>query len=351
MVGLTQRAQALVHSLRDRLVWWPAIGKHCRMTDHDDLAQYLIMRSEALAAGSSDRELAKLVRSGDLRRIRAGAYAPSRVWDQWDLSQQHRLLARAVLGKAGTPTVLSHVSAAAELGAPTWGLPLDDVHVTRRDGRAGRKEAGVNQHRGRLLADDVVVHGGVPVTSATRLAIDITTIASLESSLCVVNHLLHTNLTDPERLAHRYKSMEQFPHTLRTGLVLRLADPRIETVGETRTFVACWRHGLPAPEPQYEVLDGGQVIARLDFAWPHLGRWLEFDGKQKYVKYLRDGESVTDAVLREKRREERVAELTGWRCIRITWADLEHPVRLARRLLAFLGLDATVPRVTPDLFL
>ena len=42
----------------------------------------------------------------------------------------------------------------------------------------------------------------------------------------------------------------------------------------------------------------------MDFAWPEFGVFLEFDGKEKYTKYLKEGESVVDAVLREKKREE-----------------------------------------------
>jgi hypothetical protein len=82
----------------------------------------------------------------------------------------------------------------------------------------------------------------------------------------------------------------------------------------------------------------------LDFAWPELGIWLEFDGKVKYEKHLREGESVTDAVLREKRREQVISELTGWRCFRITWADLEEPEKLARRLREFIASVAASRR-------
>ncbi len=42
-------------------------------------------------------------------------------------------------------------------------------------------------------------------------------------------------------------------------------------------------------------------------------------------------------VFREKRREDRIRELTGWRCFRITWHDLGDPGRLAARIRAFLG--------------
>ena len=43
-----------------------------------------------------------------------------------------------------------------------------------------------------------------------------------------------------------------------------------------------------------------------------------------------------DAVLREKRREDEIRELTGWRVIRLTWADLQHPERTIRRLRSLL---------------
>ncbi len=179
------------------------------------------------------------------------------------------------------------------------------------------------------------------MTSPARTVLDVTTIAGVEPALCVANYFLHAGLTDGEQLTTRYCGMEHNPFTLRTDLVLRLADGRIESIGESRTFYLCWRHGLPAPRPQWVVRDEhGQEVARLDFAWPERRVWLEFDGREKYSRYLRPGESVADAVLREKRREDLVRELTGWRCVRITWADLADPVRLATRLRDLLARAA-----------
>ena len=76
-----------------------------------------------------------------------------------------------------------------------------------------------------------------------------------------------------------------------------------------------WRHGVPAPEPQWKVPRRARAARALGSTSP--GRsskaWLEFDGREKYVKYLKEGESVVDAVLREKaagvedRRAHRVA--------------------------------------------
>ena len=80
----------------------------------------------------------------------------------------------------------------------------------------------------------------------------------------------------------------------------------------------------------------------MDFAWPEYGIFLEFDGREKYLKYRRAGETIQDTILREKRREEMVCQITGWRCIRVTWADLERPGVLGIRLRNLLFPGATI---------
>ena len=99
----------------------------------------------------------------------------------------------------------------------------------------------------------------------------------------------------------------------------------------------CRQQNLPRPEPQYVVRDEhGHVFARVDFAWPEEGVFLEFDGRIKYERYRREGETLEEYVMREKRREERICQLTGWVCIRIGWADLEDPVATSARIRRLL---------------
>jgi hypothetical protein len=131
--------------------------------------------------------------------------------------------------------------------------------------------------------------------------------------------------------------MEQWPDSRVVELVLRLADGRIESVGESRTLWACFHEGLPMPVPQYVVRDRrGCEVARVDFAWPELGTFLEFDGRIKYEALLRPGERASDVVLRERDRERLICETTGWVCIRVTWAELADPARLAARIRGVL---------------
>jgi hypothetical protein len=285
-----------------------------------------MLRGDLLDQGYNDKAIARLVQDGTWAKIRHGAYTEGRTWAALDERGRHALRARAVVLQARTPVVVSHLSGCMVYNAPSWGLDLSFVHVTREDGKAGRREAGVDQHSGTIRVDDVVPIDGLPVMSPTRLALETTMTASVEASLGVVNHLLHENHTDLAHLWERYAVMDRWPGSLTTDLVLRLADPRIESLGETRSAYLFFINALPKPETQYPIKDpSGRVIARVDFAWPEHGVFVEFDGRIKYEKLLRPGQSASDVVVAEKRREERICQITGWRCLRLTWADLERP--------------------------
>jgi hypothetical protein len=303
----------------------------------------IMIRKELIELGWHDRAIARMVAEKRWERVRQGAYVATAAWRLLDLAGRHEVRTRAVVKQSRTKLVVSHVSGVGLYDAPTWGLDLSAVHATREDGKAGRAEAGVCQHRGLIVPGDVVVRHGMKVMHASRLALEVTTVADTEPTVCVVNHLLHEGHTSQERIQERYASgIDFWPATLNTDVVIRLANALIESVGESRSWLMFFRAGLPMPIPQYEVRDGrGNFIGRVDFAWPELGVFLEFDGKVKYQKHLRDGESITDAVLREKRREERICEITGWRCIRITWADLDCPQGTVRRIQRLLAAGET----------
>jgi hypothetical protein len=298
----------------------------------------IFLRREALAIGIDDRHLARAIRANVIHRVRHGTYVLGEEWAQLDDVGRHLIRAKGVLRTANTEVALSHTTALAMLGAPMWDLPLDEVHVTRLDGRAGRREAGIAQHSGALFPGDIAETDCVLHTSATRSALDLTMITDVEHSVPVLDYLLHIEAVQHRDLCRGADRRTVWPYTLGTELAVRLSDGRSESVGESRSRHMLWRGGLPMPVAQYEVLDAhGRTVARVDFAWPEFGVFLEFDGKEKYTRYLKEGESVVDVVLREKKREELVCLLTGWRCIRLTWADLYRPretVKYIRSVLA-----------------
>src|SRR4051812_4446618 len=288
------------------------------------------LRRELIARGLGDKEIAREVGHGSLHRVRHGAYAIGESWRACDLVGRHALACRAVLRQARTRVVVSHVSGVGEWDIAQWELALDAVHITRADQRAGRVEAGVHQHLGALRPEDIVTRNGILLTGVPRTCLDAVSLVDVEHGLVLVNDALHSELTTIEELAECARYMEQWPGSLRHRVVLRLANGRIESVGESRFFFLCWDQGLPLPIPQYEIYDdSGRLVAVVDFAWPELGLFVEFDGKIKYKAPDRDDETVVDVVLREKKREELVCRITGWRCLRVVWADLYQPARTA----------------------
>jgi hypothetical protein len=293
----------------------------------------IMLRGQLVQQGYKDKAIARLVRDGTWAKPRHGAYVDGAAWRAAGDIGRHELRARAVLVQAKSDLVLSHLTGAALWDLSFWDLVPESVHGTRRDQRAGRSEAGVTQHRGVLLPKDIVQRHGVPVVAAERLVIELPAVTDLEHALTFTNELLHRRLTTVDNLWARYDMARNWPHSLNAEVLLRLCTHLCESVGESRFLFLCWRMGLPRPECQYKIRDGrGNVVAVVDFAWPELGVFVEFDGKIKYTRLLKEGQSVTDVVLAEKKREELIHELTGWRCVRIVWADLYLPEATALRI-------------------
>jgi very-short-patch-repair endonuclease len=91
--------------------------------------------------------------------------------------------------------------------------------------------------------------------------------------------------------------------------------------------------GLPAPEPQHEIYgEDGRFVARVDFCWKEKRTIGEFDGKIKYGRSLKPGQSIEDVLFKEKRREDALRDL-GWQIVRWLWADLYRPGVIRDRVL------------------
>ncbi len=296
----------------------------------------ILLRRTAVAHGFTDRHLLDAVRRRQLARIRQGAYTPAAHWEALDREARARLLGRAVMRISDGRWVLSHQSAALEHGCPVWGLPLDKVHVTRTHYRTSRTEAGIVHHTATVMPGDVVERDGLEMTTPVRTLFEVCQVGSVEQGLVVADWMLHEGLVRPGEMALMHERAAAWPGLATAQLVKRLADGRVESVGESRTRFLCWQAGLPAPVPQYEVRTRLGDF-RCDFAWPEHGLVVEFDGRGKYTSLLRDGDDPSIVVVREKRREDAIRETTGWIVLRLTWSDLAQPRRTAELIAAKLA--------------
>ena len=301
----------------------------------------IFLRREAIELGYDDRTIAALTRSGEWHRVRRGAFAPGKVWSDLTEQGRHATTCRAVLRTVKVPAVLSHMSSLNEYETPLWDLDLSTVHITRPDQKSGRAEAGVRQHSGKLRDIDRVHRKGVEITSATRTGLDVCCLTDVEHGLVVLDGLLHAKLTSISLLRAQEKLMRNWPGSLTLGLVIGLADGRSESVGESRLRYLCWAEGVPAPEPQYKIRNHeGRVIARVDLAWPKRRAYAEFDGRIKYTRLLKPGESVVDVVLREKKRESDIYRTSGYRPVRVIWSELYCRTETADRIRQVLESDS-----------
>lgn len=301
----------------------------------------VMLRRDAIAAGYDDNALKRLVRSEAFVRMRQGAYVRSAIWARADRVDKHLLLCHAVMRQYDDGVALSHASACVKQGGPNWGLDLSDVHVTNMFGKGERHSARIYHHRGSIRVNDVTRADDHWMTAATRTALDTANDAEREAAVCVLDWFLNQGRTSLESYGMAFTMMKEWPDTLGLHRKLQLCDGRSESVGETRSRLLFREQRLPAPELQWNVFHPSGVLAgRVDFAWPRHRLLCEFDGKQKYLQMRRPGETIEAAVLREKRREDLLRELTGWTFIRLIWADLERPQETAARIRRAMAMAA-----------
>ncbi|MDT9593528.1 hypothetical protein RDV89_10655 [Nocardioides zeae] len=296
----------------------------------------VFLRKEALAAGYDESTIQRFTRTGQWRRVRPGAFVTQDVWSGLDDRRMHVLRAKAVAARSRAASVCSHTTSVVLLGGSTYNLVMDDVHVSRDKGKAGRFEAGVRRHRVQLDPVDVTVTDGLSHTVAARAVLEVLSISNVDTALCVANDFLHRGLVTIDELAAHAEVTRHWPGTLASDLLLLRADRRMESVAETLLDNLCYRHGVHGGQPQYEIRHEGQFLGRVDRAFPELGVWVEVDGRAKYTDFRREGQTLEDVLIAEKNRQNLIAAYTGWECVRLTWADLMRPARTAELLKAAL---------------
>lgn len=289
-------------------------------------------RKEALGEGHADKTIARALRLRLWVRIRHGYYTFTDLWAAADDRERHLVRAHAVMHKLGSRAALSHVSAALEHKLMVWDVDLSLVHVTRLDGGQGRIEAGVHYHEGVCRDDDLVSIDSMLVVNRARAALETSTSTSTEQSLVVLDSVLRNGCTRDE-LEAMHEEMLHWPGMQHTQVAVRMADGRSESVGESRCRWLFYKHRLPAPKLQHNVYDAqGNLIGTTDFAWEEHGLLGEFDGRVKYGRLLRPGETPGDAVFREKVREDALREASNCGMVRIIWSHLYQDYETAARV-------------------
>jgi Transcriptional regulator, AbiEi antitoxin len=293
-------------------------------------------RAEAIDSGETDRTLATARREGLIVRLRRGMYAPADLYNASDDAGKHLLHARAALAAQQGSVALTGPSAAALHGFALYQEDLAIVHLLRLDRGCSHHAAKINHHVvTQDIEDDLGIYDGITAISPARAVWEVACRSTLESGVVTADSALHQDPRLREALEELQQRFAYFPGSRRGRLAIKLADPRAESPGESVTRVQFHRYGIPMPDSQYHVIDRhGVLVGISDWYWEeqrHLG---EFDGKIKYQRLLRPGETASDCVIREKKREDAMrAELRGMS--RFIWSEV-MPER-ARRTMADLA--------------
>ena len=291
----------------------------------------LILTRELAKRGLTTYDVERMLRLRQFERVRRGAYGPLLPAEAGS-EERHRRLILATAAMLGPEAVVSHGSAALLYGLPTWPSARRRVHVTRSRSSGGQRRSIVHVHPAPFASTDLQVIDQIVATSLGRTVLDLARTLPLHQAVAAGDRALQIGL-DPAELARGLTAMKSWPGVRRARQCCDLLDPRTESPGESVSRVRFVEQGIPAPQVQFAVYDErGALVARCDFGWEEQRTLGEFDGKIKYGRLLRQGQTSEDAVYREKLREDALRD-RGWQVVRWTWQDLNRPEVIRDRLL------------------
>ncbi|QIM21307.1 type IV toxin-antitoxin system AbiEi family antitoxin domain-containing protein [Phycicoccus sp. HDW14] len=287
----------------------------------------VVSRAQLVPRGVPPAVLAASVRDGGLVRIRPGLFADPARWVGAHPDERYRLTVRGVLlGRPGWAA--SHHAALALWRLPLWRTDLRVVDVLAGTHTA-KIRPGTHVHvQGNVTA---AVRDGCATAGPAVAAVQVAATAGAESGVVALDAALHRGLCTTDEVERVLAAGVVRYGTGRARRMLALADPACESVGETRTRLLLLALGH-RPRSQVVIRDAHGVVGRVDLL---VGRVVvEFDGALKY-----GGAEGRDALVAEKVREDRLRAL-GYVVVRLTWADLDHPARVAALVQRALAVAA-----------
>ncbi|GAA4191758.1 hypothetical protein GCM10022219_11030 [Microbacterium oryzae] len=314
----------------------------------NDVLRHLWSRERLRIEGWRPSRIQQALRRGDLRRVRHGWYVVTDFWDGLHPRQQHLVeIVAAACEMRGGGVVVSHLSAAVLHGFPLVGARPERVHVTL-PGEVGASGTGdVARHRLALDEEDITVVDGIRCTGVERTLFDVARSEPAERAIAILDAGLaaaaldHRAIDEEKETAWRSALLRRVVDArgargLRRGAwLIGFADGRAQLPGESLSRLQLHRLGY-APRLQVPVANPAGGWWWMDFALDEAKVFGEFDGRGKYLdSEMRAGRTAEEVVLDEKRREDGVRGVTGWRIVRWGMAEVRSPDALAKHLAAF----------------
>jgi hypothetical protein len=241
-----------------------------------------------------------------------------------------------------TDHVLSHDSAAHELGLAILRPRKELVHITRPLSRAARTRNGIKHHGARYRPEQVLDVEGIPVLDAARTACDMAREHGIQGGLPTFDAAMRAGVTR-ERFRDALQDMAGWPDVQAPRACVDLADPGAESIAETLGRLLA----MEVVGPEVEIETQFPVLTARGVMWCDLRvgcHVFEVDGRIKYRREAEGGVAdrpVEDVVWEEKGRERDVCA-EGLGMSRIIWEDFWG--RKRRQAVARLGGEYTQTR-------
>lgn len=310
--------------------------------------EMLRSRSELIARGMTERDIARSVEVGRLIRVRRGWYVDADAWAALWGEGRHLLEIVAVRREATYAAAPFCLESAAVLhGLPLYRTTPSAVHTLTAPTSHSRRRSGVARHCLALGDDDLTEVRGITCTSLERTVVDLARTLRPEAALACADAALRRvavegHLQDEQVAAEwRARLDSRMSRSRNRGIrqarrVVGFADGRAQLPGESVSRLLLHRLGFRGVELQPHVRSSDGRDFWLDFGFPHARAFGEFDGLGKYLSPDMRGErSIDDVVLDEKRREDEVRGVTGWRVVRWGSEHIRSEDTLGARLAAF----------------
>lgn len=293
----------------------------------------LLLRTKLLRDGFSDKELRRMLQTGVLQRIARGSYCEQFEAEGKLHGVRYRL--RVLAAAARSPDlVLCRESALTLHRLPLLDPRGLDVHLMRHGDSGARRSPGRVVHACVIDPDDVTVVDGVAALSLPHALVDYARTASLEEAVVPLDEALALELVTHTELAAALGRIKGRRGAGSARRAVAFASGRSESVGESRLRLRMRLIGLPSPQLQVDIRDAeGNFVARVDALLAEYALIIEFDGRRKYLKDLKPGQTEADVVLAERARERKLLAL-GYVVIRIIWSELPDLQALKRRFLS-----------------
>ncbi|MDQ1174881.1 hypothetical protein QE430_003188 [Microbacterium testaceum] len=309
----------------------------------------LFTRAELRDRGVPEAELRKDGDRAAWTRIQPGVYVARDTWVSARPVDRHRLAVLAAVDRArGAEGVVSHLSAAVLHGLPLYRFREQRVQMVVPRSAHPPSGSYVRRHTSALSEDDVVDVDGIRCTSIERTVFDVSRTETREMALSCVDGALRRAAVERrrfradvqddwrQRLQERVARARGQRGVRDASWVVEFADGRAELPGESVSRLQLYRLGFRDLDLQVAVAGPRGSDYFVDIGLRQVRTFWEFDGEVKYRDVaMRQGRSIEDVMLEEKRREDWIRGVTQWRLCRGGFADIATPETLAARLSAF----------------